>query len=485
MHRSTAEPVADSMKAVSPSRYNFVVADEQRTPGGALLFNSAARGLLQLNGGAATRLLRGASPSGHSADTVDGADRALSIADATEAETRTLLEHGFAVPSGFDEVAALRRAWEVERGNARVYFTVAPTLACNLSCDYCFQPRRLDRMTAGILSAVVAFVKRRALASRAESLWLDWFGGEPLLEFKTVLEASVTLRRFCEDSSIAFHSTIVTNGVLLTKERAEALRAAGITRVQMTIDGTRAFHDARRHFPGGMGTFDIIWKNVVDIAGMFDLQIRINVDCDNRRAVRELIDAFANHGLLAPERRIRVIPAAVGPLTDYCKLKHEHLPPEEMAEVSQSAVRDLLKIGLSDAEVIDTDPARLILDAHRGGCKAFLTDSFVIGPLGHLFKCELTLHNEDEAVGRVQDDELKPRVKALPWQSFNPYDIPVCRECRLAPLCRAGCGLRRMRGETAFLDGACTFWNRNITAFIQRAARLDSRVANSETQRWL
>jgi uncharacterized protein len=120
--------------------------------------------------------------------------------------------------------------------------------------------------------------------------------------------------------------------------------------------------------------------------------------------------------------------------------------------------------------------------------------SFVIGPQGHLFKCELGIHDEREAVGSVhgparivRDTSKKPDnkrrlpildarnklagTKALPWASYNPFDDDRCRSCQFSPVCKGGCPKRHLENDEPFLAATCQHWDTNFARLLEDAAR--------------
>ena len=124
-----------------------------------------------------------------------------------------------------------------------------------------------------------------------------------------------------------------------------------------------------------------------------------------------------------------------------------------------------------------------ILDAGRGGCSAMEHNSFVIGPKGHLFKCELGIHDHREAVGRVSSEVEEPLArkrlpllkagtrgdKALDWDGYNPYDNATCSTCQFVPICKSGCPKKVMEGASNFMDATCAYWDNNFPQLVQQA----------------
>lgn len=184
-------------------------------------------------------------------------------------------------PTGYDPERQLRLTVEAQAAlSAAGFFTSKPNdnyavtvltaTACNLGCNYCFQnlalapegshaPPRIKSATldTGLVAATVRFIARQMRAAQLSSTSVLLFGGEPLLNFPGCVRLLTGLSELnLRDAEI------VTNGVLLTPERAAGLYAAGLRRVQITFDGDRETHDRVRVTRNGRPTYGDIIGNV-------------------------------------------------------------------------------------------------------------------------------------------------------------------------------------------------------------------------------
>lgn len=96
---------------------------------------------------------------------------------------------------------------------------------------------------------------------------------------------------------------VATNGYLLDEACADRLVACNLKRAQVTLDGPPEIHNRRRPLADGRGSFERILANLKSVAGKFTLNLRINVDEDNRHTILDLMDLLEAEGL-----RGRVIP---------------------------------------------------------------------------------------------------------------------------------------------------------------------------------
>jgi uncharacterized protein len=137
---------------------------------------------------------------------------------------------------------------------------------CNLACVYCWNERgtyagdtKSQLMTPEIARKGVDLLL--AFSKGADSLVVDFYGGEPLLNLP-VMKATVDYcQKISQERNIRFSFLLATNGLLLTPETAAWLHEAGVN-VALSIDGNKTVQDAQRPFPGGKGSFDKVWSNL-------------------------------------------------------------------------------------------------------------------------------------------------------------------------------------------------------------------------------
>ncbi len=186
-----------------------------------------------------------------------------------------------------------------ERYDSRQFFvTIAPTMACNFRCIYCFEQGRYGHkyMDSKTISNVIKFIEKRM--ENAESLHISWFGGEPLLAMPVIEEISESVIAYCNAKNKKFDASIVTNGYFYTKEIAEKLKQLRVNKVQITIDGSRDIHNSRRPLINGGCTYDVIMENLVATKGIIPINIRINVDADCVDAADDVITFLKKNSLL-------------------------------------------------------------------------------------------------------------------------------------------------------------------------------------------
>ena len=132
-----------------------------------------------------------------------------------------LSSQGIIIPNDFDEYNSIifsRRVSQYASSNT-FSLIIAPTLGCNFHCVYCFEKGRNDSkiMDAKTQDGVLNFVESQFMRDKnISSLSVTWFGGEPLIGYKSVISPlSTKLIALCEKYNIAYSAGIITNGYYL------------------------------------------------------------------------------------------------------------------------------------------------------------------------------------------------------------------------------------------------------------------------------
>lgn len=136
---------------------------------------------------------------------------------------------------------------------------IAPTLRCNFGCEYCYVGRNAGRMNVDARARLKAFFTRHLLVKGRAAVC--WTGGDPSLALEVVRELSAHFIDTCAQKEAGYDSVMITNGYLLGDSMLSTLADCRVRAVQITLDGHRRFHDARRHLAGGAPTYDPVKKS--------------------------------------------------------------------------------------------------------------------------------------------------------------------------------------------------------------------------------
>ncbi|MCC8940484.1 radical SAM protein [Bradyrhizobium sp. Arg62] len=280
VHGRQRETLASRYKI---SRYDIPVrlADDS-----ALLFNSRTRSLILLSDGEARTYRELAEQSSFSSGQVN--DRLL---------LEALVGGGHVVGAVADELAVVRDSYEATRGTkGSLTLTIAPTMACNFACGYCFQGlnKPTARMKPDVQNAIVDFVKAK---KDLKSLNIVWYGGEPLVGKDSIFRLSDLLISYCDKHKISYGAGIVSNAWFLNGEMAAQLYTRRVRWVQVTIDGDRGTHDMMRPLTSGQGTFDRILDNIAEALDQTAISINARV---NATSTTSMLCSIASSSAISP-----------------------------------------------------------------------------------------------------------------------------------------------------------------------------------------
>ena len=131
---------------------------------------------------------------------------------------------------------------------------------CNLACKYCFAEEgeyhgKRELMPYEVGKAALDFLV--ASSGNRRNLEVDFFGGEPTLNFQVVKDLVAYGRSLEKEHDKKFRFTLTTNGVLLNDDIMEFANRE-MDNVVLSIDGRKKVHDFMRPFPNGSGSYDLV-----------------------------------------------------------------------------------------------------------------------------------------------------------------------------------------------------------------------------------
>ena len=339
-------------------------------------------------------------------------------------------------------------------GKTCLHLAIAPTLACNFRCTYCY-----EQDVSGKVSMRERTERRliRFLQSFKDISDIDvvWLGGEPLLAFDGIRR----LTKQMLDIQIPYRAHLVTNGYLLDRSVVEQLSDLCIASVQVTIDGPAHIHDGRRIHRSGGATFSRIMKNLAYLLANWDgrCAVRVNVDKSNQEAFPEFY-AFLNHKFPGTG----VYPAMLHDFPGESSSGFCLCGRMETADFHLFLLKN--RIPLKGGVFPSTHDF--------GHCVANHLNGFVVGPDGRLFKCWVDLGIDSKSIGQLENSTIEDLHNNALFRKYqygvDPYDDEECLRCFYFPICNGGCFHHRVNnryfGEKR---DVCTKYKGRMTAFLE------------------
>ncbi|MCM1528441.1 MAG: thioether cross-link-forming SCIFF peptide maturase [Alistipes sp.] len=309
---------------------------------------------------------------------------------------------------------------------------------CQLRCKYCFastgdfgQGRKLMSFETG--KHAIDFLLENS--GDRPNLELDFFGGEPLMNFRVVKQIVEYARSREADYNKKFRFTITTNGLLLDDEKIEFINRE-MSNVVLSIDGRKSVNDYFRVLPNGQGCYDMIlpkYKKLVEGRGDKEYYVRgtfTNKNLDFSNDVFALYEAGFDQISIEP---------VVGDGDEYA-LTMGNLPAvfKEYEVLAQRILDNEKKGGKFNFFhfMLDLDQGPCAIKRLRGcGCG---NDYVAITPDGDIYPCHQFVGMEEYKMGNIDDGTFNEEMKA-DFANCHVYSKPECRKCWAKFYCSGGC----------------------------------------------
>lgn len=373
-------------------------------------------------------------------------------------EEKTLLDQlkygKFVIADDSDEIDGLEFVHNLHRYDQTSYgLTIAPTMNCNMGCEYCFEDNKKGKMSPEVIDAIVKAVDDRA--DSMKSLDVNWYGGEPLLALDTIEELTNRFREIADGKKFKYSASMISNGYLLTEKVAKKLRDLGIYLVQVTLDGPQRIHDRRRPLKNGKGSYGKILNNIKDASDYVGIGIRVNVDKDfTEDIIVEMLEELKAEGL---REKVGVYFGQLEPASEICANIAENC--YNANEFSQAEVK-YYRLLLNHGFLVHKAPTPISVY-----CMAQSVGALLIDPDGDMYRCYNHAGNKEKSVGNITDEINYQHPIFRDFFRFDPFREESCRSCEVLPLCMGGCPARRvdrkLQGEEL-----CDTWKHNLSSML-------------------
>lgn len=316
---------------------------------------------------------------------------------------------------------------------------------CQLGCSYCGQTHKKGQSLD--VDKIISFIERKIEVHQPIDLCISWFGSEPTLAIKSILDISKILKKVCGTRGIIFHSRMTTNGLLLNRKNYESLvNEANCRFFEITIDGLASSHNKSRPTKSGKETFATIMKNLQEIVAVSDsdtnINVRCNVDSSNMKDAIPLLQLLSSLGLA---KKIKSIYLA--PIHSWGNEAHlRALDSKDFANLEIDFIIEKIKLGI---------PISLIPHRKLNLCLATMSSGYLVDPAGEIYKCsEVSLVDSYlrngtnlHSVGNIENAD---QISVSKFSSFHEdvlNDKYPCKHCELLPLCGGRCPKEWMEGR--------------------------------------
>lgn len=310
---------------------------------------------------------------------------------------------------------------------------------CNLNCEYCFAGQGKYHGEDALMSfevgkqAIDFLVKN---SGRRKNLEVDFFGGEPLVNFDVVKQIVKYARSIEKENNKHFRFTLTTNGVLLDEDVIDFLNKE-MNNVVLSLDGRKEVHDRLRKNINGDGSYDIIvpkFKKFVEKRGNKEYYMRGTFTRNNLDFTNDIFH-MADLGF----SELSMEPVVSKPDTDYA-LREEDL--DKIYEQYEILAKEMIKRKKQGNPftfyhyMIDLSGGPCIYKRITG-CGSG-TEYLAVTPSGDFYPCHQFVGDKKFLMGNVKDGITNTKLRDE-FKMCNAYSRKECKDCWAKLYCSGGC----------------------------------------------
>lgn len=316
---------------------------------------------------------------------------------------------------------------------------------CNLRCAYCFAGKGdydQGRMVMSLETGKRAIDFLLEHSEGRERLEVDFFGGEPLMNFDVVRGVVDYARSREAERGKRFRFTVTTNGLLLDDETAAYINRE-MSNVVLSLDGRKEVNDRVRARVDGSGCYERIvprFQKLVASRGEKEYYVRGTFTGYNKDFAEDVL-ALRELGF----DQISIEPVVSGPEQPYALTEADL--PEVFREYERLA--DLLVEARKGGRgfnffhfMLDLEQGPCAIKRLRGcGCG---NEYVAVTPDGDLYPCHQFIGHREWRMGSLYDGSFNLALKER-FSRNSVYQKPDCRECWAKFYCSGGCSANNMR----------------------------------------
>ncbi|WP_320928427.1 thioether cross-link-forming SCIFF peptide maturase [Hungatella sp.] len=346
---------------------------------------------------------------------------------------------------------------------------------CNLACQYCFAEEGEYHGRRALMSFEVG---KKALdflianSGNRRNLEVDFFGGEPLMNWEVVKQLVEYGRSKEKEYNKNFRFTMTTNGVLLNDEIMDYCNRE-MSNVVLSLDGRKEVNDKMRPFRGGKGSFDLIvpkFQKFAEMRGDRDYYVRGTFTRHNLDFSKDVTE-FADLGF----HSMSIEPVVAKPEEEYA-IREEDLPQimEEYDHLAEEYIR-------RKKEGRGFNFFHFNIDLNQGPCVAKRlsgcgsgTEYLAVTPWGDLYPCHQFVGQEEFLLGNVDTGVTNERIRDE-FKLCNVYAKDKCRNCFARFYCSGGCAANSYNFHGSITDAydiGCAMQKKRIECAIMIKAAL-------------
>ena len=310
---------------------------------------------------------------------------------------------------------------------------------CNLTCEYCFASQGKYQGERALMSFEVGKQALDFLIAHSGSrrnLEVDFFGGEPLMNWDVVKRLVAYGREQEKIHNKKFRFTLTTNGMLIDDDVIEFANKE-MHNVVLSLDGRKEVHDSLRKTASGKGSYDIIvpkFQKLVESRGGKGYYVRGTFTHNNVEFTKDLLH-MADLGFT----ELSMEPVVCGPDEPYALTEADKPILFEQYELLAKEMIRRKKAGIGFTfyhSMIDLKAGPCVYK-RISGCGSG-TEYLAVTPWGELYPCHQFVGDPKYSMGDVWQGVTNTALRDE-FKQCNAYARPGCRDCWARMYCSGGC----------------------------------------------
>ena len=346
---------------------------------------------------------------------------------------------------------------------------------CNLACKYCFAEEGEYHGRRALMSFEVG---KKALdflianSGNRINLEVDFFGGEPLMNWNVVKQLVEYGRSQEKEHNKKFRFTLTTNGVLLNDEIMEFCNKE-MSNVVLSLDGRPEVNDRMRPFRNGKGSYELIvpkFQKFAKSRGEKDYFVRGTFTRNNLDFGNDVLH-YADLGF----EKLSMEPVVAAPEEPYS------IREEDLTQIMDEYDRLAKEFVKRQKEGRGFKFFHFMLDLSQGPCVAKRlsgcgsgTEYLAVTPWGDLYPCHQFVGNEEFLLGNVDTGVVNTKVRDE-FKLCNVYAKEKCKNCFARFYCSGGCAANSFNFHGSITDAydiGCEMQKKRIECAIMIRAAL-------------
>ncbi len=310
---------------------------------------------------------------------------------------------------------------------------------CNMRCKYCFASTgdfgcERTLMSAEVGKKAIDFLIKSS--GNRRNLEVDFFGGEPLMNFDVIREIINYARKREKEAGKNIRFTITTNALLLNEENKKYINE-NMSNVVLSIDGRPEVNDYMRTRVDGSGTYKTILPKIKDMAesrNQDNYYVRGTFTRANLDFSKDVLH-LADEGF----KQISIEPVVLDEDSEWS------IRPEDVAAVCSEYEKLAYEYVKRKKEGKGFNFFHFMIDLDQGPCAAKRVagcgsghEYLAVSPEGDLYPCHQFVGIESFKVGNVNDGIINNDLVSL-FRDSNIYIRKECSECWAKFYCSGGC----------------------------------------------